>query len=181
MPEYQTTANDIYMIRGNGKVEVALYTAGEASWLDVGAVTDLSIEEQLTVGTEENDNADNVDRVSKQEVSISFTQIELLNLDVWETIRNGLDTIVMDSTETKIFSGNQTELPQLMLRITTKNDGRPVYFTAYKCQPQKGFTFEYQADDADDRRIKNPLEFLGRTDSNRNGYVWEIESDFFVG
>lgn len=181
MPDYQTVVNNLNVIRGNGLLEVANYTSSDPTWFSVGAIQGLSVEEQLTIAKEENDNADSTDRAAKQEVVISFTQLELLNLDVWEIIRGNLDTIVVDSNETKIFSGNKTDLPEFMVRVTTSNSDTPFYLTAYRCTLQKGFTFEYQKDDAEDPRIKNPMEILGKTDSTRNGYVWELESEGFRG
>ena len=181
MAEFQTTVNNLNVIRGNGLVEVANYVKGDPDWFNVGAVTDLSVEEDLTVAKEENDNADSTDRVAKQEVKIAFVQLEILNLNVWEIMRGEIDTIVQDSSETKIFSGDKTNIPELMVRITTKNSGTPFYFTAYRATLQKGFAFAYQKDDGEDARIKNPVELLGKTDSYRKGYVWEIESDGFNG
>jgi hypothetical protein len=84
----------------------------------------------------------------------------------------------MDSTNTKIQSGNKSALPYFMVRITTKNDGNPVYLTAYKCQINKGYGFDYKKDDDDDRRMETPVEILASTDSTRNGFVWDIEGAF---
>lgn len=179
MAEYQTVVNNLDVIRGNGLVEVAAYTSGTPSWKNVGAITGLAIEEALTISKEENDNADSTDRASKQEVKIKFTQLEIMNLDVWQILRGSLDTVVTDSNETKIFSGDKSVIPEFMVRVTTKNDGRAFYLTAYRCTLAKGFTFEYQKDDADDRRLKNPVEITGKTDANRSGYVWEIMSDYY--
>lgn len=178
MAEYQTTINNLNVIRGSGLLEVAPYIDGNPSWVSAGAIKGLSAEEIFSIAKEENDNADSTDRINKQEIKITFTQLELLNLDVWEIMRSTLDDIVMGSETTKIFSGAATEIPYFMARITTKNNGEPFYLTAYKCQLQKGFNFQYQKDDGEDTRIQNPLEILGRTDSNRNGYVWEIEGAF---
>jgi len=100
---------------------------------------------------------------------------------VWEILRGDLDTIVMDSSETKIFSGNKNTLSKFMLRVTTKNDDRPVYFTAYKCNLQKGFSFQFQKDDSENRVLQNPIELIAKQDSARNDYVWELNSDYFEG
>lgn len=178
MAEYQTTVNNLNVIRGSGLVEVAPYIDGNFSWVSVGAVKGLSVEELFTVAKEENDNADSTDRINKQEIKIAFTQLELLNLDAWEIMRSTLDTIEMGSDSTKIFSGNATEIPYFAVRITTKNSGSPFYLTGYKCQLQKGFNFQYQKDDGEDTRIQNPVEILGRTDPYRNNFVWEIEGAF---
>ncbi|UCF13192.1 MAG: hypothetical protein JSW06_02765 [Thermoplasmatales archaeon] len=181
MPEFQTTVNNNLVVRGSGKLEVAPYTSGTPAWVNVGAIKSLVTNEELTVSEEENDNADSTSRVSKQEVTISFIQLELLNLDVWEIMRGSIDTIIQDSNETKILSGNKSDVPKFMVRITTKNDSKTLYFMAYNCTIKSGFTFEYQADEAEDARIQNPLEILCKTDSNRNGLVFEIESNYFVG
>lgn len=178
MAEYQTTINNLNVIRGSGLVEVATYIDGVPTWYDVGAVKDLSVEEEVAVGREENDNADSTDRINKQELKIGFTQLEILNLDVWEIIRGSLDTIEMGSDTTKIFSGNKTEIPFFMLRITTKNSDSPFYFTAYKCNIGKGFSFQYQKDDGEDTRIQNPIELVAKQDPYRNDYVWEMEGGF---
>ena len=105
----------------------------------MGAIKGLSVEENFVVSKEENDNADSTDRVNKQEISIKFTQLEMLNLDAWEIMRSSLDTIEMGSDSTKILSGNKTEIPIFMVRVTTKNNGSPLYFMAYKCNMQKCF------------------------------------------
>ena len=181
MPEYQTTVDNAKVIRGSGLVEVANYTTGEPTWFTVGAITGLTIEEQMAIAKEENDNADSTDRVAKQEVVISFTMVELFRTDALEIMRSGLDTIVIDSNETKVFSGNSTELPIFMVRTTTLNNGTPYYFMAYKCNLQKGFSHEFPADDAEDARVKEAVEIIGKTDSNRNGYVYHRESEGFIG
>lgn len=178
MAEYQTTVNNLNVIRGSGLVEVAPYIDGNPTWVSVGAVKGLSVEEIFTIAKEENDNADSTDRINKQEIKIAFTQLEILNLDVWEILRSTLDTITMESQTTKIQSGNATEIPYFMVRITTANNGSPFYFISYKCQLQKGFNFQYAKDDGEDARIQNPVEILGRTDANRGGFVWEIEGGF---
>lgn len=178
MAEYQTTVNNLNVVRGNGLLEVAPYIDGNPSWVSVGAIKGLSVEEIFSVAKEENDNADSTDRINKQEVSIKFTQLEILNLDVWEILRGDLDTIEMGSDSTKIYSGDKTAIPTFMARITTANGGEPFYFTAYKCQMQKGFSFQYQKDDGDDTRLQNPIEVLGRQDPYRGNFVWELEGEF---
>lgn len=84
----------------------------------------------------------------------------------------------MESNNVKIQSGNKQTIPYCMIRTTTKNGSTPFYFTAYRCNIQKGFSFEYQKDDADDTRLKNAIELIGKTDPNRGDLVWEIQSDF---
>ena len=139
---------------------------------------DLSVVENAPIAKEENDNADSTDRINKQEVTIAFTQVEILNLDVWEAMRGSLDTITMESQTTKIQSGNNNEIPYCMIRLTTKNNDNTFYFTAYRCNIQKGFEFEYQKDDGDDTRLKNSVELIGKTDPNRGDFVWELEAPF---
>ena len=178
MPQYQTTVDNLNVIRGNALLEVAPYTSGDPSWISVGAITDLSISEEIQVASEENDNADSTDRVNKQEVMISFTQIEILKTDVWEALRGELDTITQESQTTKIQSGNKSEIPYCMIRTTTLNGSEPFYFIAYKCNIRKGFEFAFQPDNAEDTRIKNSVELIGKTDSNRGGLVYELEGYF---
>ena len=182
MAEYQTTSTDLNLIRGSGKVEVANYTTGDPVWHDVGGIIGLSVTENVTVSTEEFDNAVYNKRLTKQEVTIGFTQLELLNLDTWEIVRGGVDTITQESNNVKIQSGNKSQLDDFMVRITTKNDDNgPVYFMAYRCTMNKGLELAYQKDDGEDRRMQNSVEFLARSDSARGDLVWEIESTAFNG
>jgi hypothetical protein len=178
MAEFQTVATDLNMVRGSGKVEVAPYTAGDPEWVDAGAIVGLTATEQTTVAVEENDNADSNRRISKQEVLVAFTQLELLNLDVWEIMRGNLDTIQMESQTTKILSGDKTTLNDFMVRITTKNDDKTFTLIIYKANINKGWELAYQKDDGEDTRLQNTVELLGRTDANRGDLVYEIESYF---
>lgn len=178
MAEFQTVATDLNMVRGSGKIEVAPYTTGDPVWVNAGAMVGLTITEQTTIAVEENDNADSNRRVSKQEILVSFTQLEILNLDVWEITRGNLDTVTQESQTTKIQSGAANTIADFMVRITTKNDDSPVYLIVYKANINKGFEFSYQKDDGEDTRLQNTVEFLGRTDSARGGFVYEIEGPF---
>ena len=180
MADYQTTVTNLNLVRGSGKVEVAPYTTGDPSWIDVGGITGLSVIENMTIATEEYDNAVFSKTVSKQEVTIAFTQLEILNLDVWEVVRGiNLDTITMESQTVKIQSGNKSTLPNFMVRVTTKNDDNgPIYFIAYYCQINKGIEFAYQKDDGEDRRLQNPVELIARADPGRGDLVYELEGPF---
>lgn len=178
MAEFQTTVNNLNVVRGNALVEIAPYTSGDPSWVSVGAVMDLNVTENAPIAKEENDNADSTDRINKQELTISFTQVEILNLDVWEAMRGSLDTITMESQTTKIQSGSKNEIPYCMIRLTTKNNSNTFYLVAYRCNIQKGFEFSYQKDDGDDTRLKNNVELIAKTDPNRGGFVYEIEAPF---
>lgn len=179
MAQYQTTSTDLNLIRGSGKVEVAPYTTSDPAWVDVGGIIGLTFNETMTVSTEEFDNAVYNKRVSKQEVVIGFTQLEHANLDVWEIVRGAIDTITMESQNVKIQSGNKSQLPDFMLRITTKNDDNgPFYFMAYKCTLNKGFEYSFQKDDGEDRRLQNSVEIVARSDSARGDFVFEIEGPF---
>lgn len=179
MSEHQTTATSLNIIRGSGKVEVANYTTGDPTWFDAGGIIGLSVVENMTISMEEYDNAVYIKRVSKQEVTIAFTQLELLNLDVWEIMRSDLDTITQESQTTKIQSGAATELNDFMVRITTLNDDNgPVYFMAYRCNVNKGFEWTYAKDDGEDRRLQNAVEIIGRSDPDRGDFVYEIEAPF---
>ena len=178
MAEYQTTVDNLNVVRGNALLEIAPYTSGDPVWTSVGAITDLAITEETQIASEENDNADSTDRVNKQEVMISFTQLEILDLDVWEAMRGSLDTITQESQTTKIQSGNKSGIPYCMIRTTTKNGEEPFYFIAYRCNIRKGFEFAFQPDDAEDTRLKNTVELIGKTDPNRGGLVWELQGYF---
>jgi hypothetical protein len=182
MAEYQTTSTDLNLIRGSGKIEVAPYIDGDPTWFDVGGIIGLTVTENQVISTEEFDNAVYNKRVSKQEVTIAFTQLELLNLDVWEIMRGNLDTITQETNNVKIQSGNKSTINDFMVRITTKNDDNgPIYFMAYRCTINKGFELAYQKDDGEDRRLQNAVEILGRSDANRGDLVYEIESTAFNG
>lgn len=182
MAEYQTTSTELNLIRGSGKVEVANYTSGDPTWYDVGGIIGLTVNENQVISTEEFDNAVYNKRVSKQELIIGFTQLEILNLDVWEIIRGGIDTITQESNNVKIQSGNKSTLNDFMVRVTTKNDDNgPIYLMAYRCTINKGFELAYQKDDGEDRRMQNAVEILARSDSARGDLVYEIQSTAFNG
>jgi len=179
MSEYQTTVTALNLIRGSGKLEVAAYTTGDPSWVDVGGITGLSVVENLTIANEEYDNAVPSKTVSKQELVVSGVQLEILNLDVWEIIRGDLDTIVQESQTSKIQSGDKSVLPNFMVRVTTKNDDNgSIYLIGYYCNINKGFEFAYQKDDGEDRRLQNSFEFVGRGDPGRGSKVYELEGPF---
>jgi hypothetical protein len=183
MPEYQTTVqNDLNILRGNGLVEVSRYKE-TPEWFNVGAITDLVAEEELTISAEENHNTDSEDRVTKQRLKITFNQLEPLNLDVWEIMRAGddyLDTITMNSDQTTIKSGNRSSLPVFMTRITTKNDGKQLVLTGFKCNLTAGFNWCYKADDDEDRRMPSPIELICKpdtlynADAEGNGFVYSL-------
>lgn len=178
MAEFQTVATSLNMVRGSAKIEVAPYTTGDPSWVDVGAAVGISAVEEVTIATEENDNADSEDRISKQELRISFTRFEVLNLDAWEIMRSSLDTITMESNTTKIQTGNKSTIPRFMVRLTTKNSGGTFYVVAYRCNIVKGMEFSYQKDDSEDTRIQDSVEIIAKTDSARGGLVFELEGPF---
>lgn len=179
MAEYQTVATDLNLIRGSGKVEVAQYTTGDPTWFDAGGIIGLTAAENIVISQEEYDNAEYTKRVSKQEVTVGFTQLELLNLDIWEIMRGGLDVVTQESQTSKIKSGNATVLNEFMVRITTLNDDNgPFYLIVYKCTINKGFELTFPKDDGEDRRIQNAVEIMGRVDTGRGGFVYEIEAPF---
>ncbi len=94
MGEFQTTIQDPgAILRGSGKLEIAA-VAAVPSWLDVGAIGDLSWKEELEVNAEENANVEAEDRVTKQTVTLSFKQLEALSDAVHTLVRGGLDTRV---------------------------------------------------------------------------------------
>lgn len=188
MGEYQTTVQDVTaIVRGSGKIEVAAYQdypggyfadpgSGGPEWFNVGAASGINIEELVETAEEENDNTENDRRATRQQLKGTFVQHEPLNLDVWKTLRESLDTITDTSDSFKVKSGNKSEIPKFVFRITVKNDGRPFYLIGYRCNITKGFTFALPADDADDRRVKNPVEFECLADSLYNdGLVYEFE------
>ncbi len=76
----------------------------------------------------------------------------------------------------KYVSGDKAELPWFMVRITTKNDGNPFYFTAYKCKIRRGKKFTYAKDDDKDRRVKMPIEIVCKPDPlYHSSLVYETE------
>ena len=187
MAEWQTTIQDATaIIRGSGKVEVAAFqnypggywadpVDGGPEWFDIGAVSGLKFEEILEVNAEENDNVKATDRVTKQEAKIAFNMHEPFNYDVWKTMRESLDTITDTSDSFEIESGNKSELPIFIMRITTKNDGRTFWTILYYCNIAKGFNLEFPKDDAEDRRLKPAMEVNCRADDDYNsGMVYKI-------
>ncbi len=79
----------------------------------------------------------------------------------------------------KYQSGDQSELPWFMARITTKNDGSAHYFVGYKCKIRAGKKFTFPKDDDTDRRVKVPIEIVCKPDSTYNsGMIYEtVQSD----
>jgi len=183
MPEFQTTVqSDLNILRGNALIEVSRYKA-TPEWINVGAITDLVAEEELAIAAEENHNTDSEDKVTKQRLKVTFNQLEPLNLDVWEIMRGGddaLDTITLNSNETTIKSGNKSTLPSFMIRLTTKNDGKQLILTGFKCNLTLGFNWAYKPDDDEDRRMPSPVEIICKpdptynADADGNGYVWSM-------
>lgn len=92
MAEYQTTVQDTgAILRGSGKLEVAV-VAASPSWVNVGAITGLKLEEAMEVNAEENDNTDSEERVTKQTATLSCTMMEPLRDPVRTILRGDLDT-----------------------------------------------------------------------------------------
>ena len=132
----------------------------------------------MSVNAEENDNVDSEDVVTKQTAKISFNQHEPMRLDVLKTMRDGLDTITDSSDSFEIESGDSTTLPKFIIRITGLNDGYTFWLIGYKANIAKGFMFEFQKDDAEDRRIKQPIEINLKTDPTyNNGMVYKLHYD----
>lgn len=65
----------------------------------------------------------------------------------------------------KYQSGDKTVLPWFLCRVTTKNDGSPHVTTIYKCKIKVGKKWTYPKDDDTDRRVKVPLEIIGKPDA----------------
>jgi len=188
MPEFQTVIQDsTALFRGSGKLEVAAYQdypggffadsgSGGPEWFDVGAIAELNLEEQWTLSEEEYDNVESEDAVTKQNVVITFNQYEVASEDVWKAMRESLDTITDTSESWNIKSGNKSTMPKFVSRITTKNDDKPFYYIGYRSNLRKGFTFAFQKDDGEDRRVFNPVEIICKTDSLYNsGLVFEMD------
>ena len=116
--------------------------------------------------------------ISKWDIKLAFTFKELLNLDVWELLYGTLIDVEVESNETTISGGHNTQIPNFMSKITTLNDGSPVYFTLYKCNLIVPFSLEYKKDDGDDRIINSPVEIMGKTDPYRGGKVFDIRGAF---
>lgn len=175
---FQTVVDNLNVMRGNALLEIAPYVDGNPAWVSVGAISDLEVTLDASVAKEENDNADSTDRFNKQELQIKFSQIELLKLDVWEILYGDLVDIEMESDSTQISGGHKSAIPYFMTRLTTENDSRIFKLTAYKCNLQKLFSMKYAKDDAEDNRIKIPVEIVGKTDPYRANKVWNIEGPF---
>ncbi len=178
MSQFQTVINNLNVMRGNGLLSLAKYTTGSPEWVEVGAIAGLKIEPDAPVAREENDNADATERFNKIEFKIAFVQLEVLKLETWEILYDGLADIKMNSATTEIDIGHLSQIPTIMVKIETVNDGKHLEAQFFKCSLAKLFSFEYQKDEADDARIKNPIELLAKSDSNRANKVVHLEGDF---
>jgi len=76
-------------------------------------------------------------------------------------------------------TGDKSELTKFMARITTLNDDDTFVVTAYYGNIKKGFSLDYQKDDANDRRVGLPVEFIFKTlpdtlgNAANQGKVWD--------
>jgi hypothetical protein len=178
MAQFQTIVNNLNVMRGNGVLSLAKYTTGEPEWIEAGAIADLNIDPDAPVAREENDNADATERFNKIEFKIGFTQLELLKLEIWEILYDGLADINMNSSTTEIDIGHLSQIPTIMCKIETENDGKHLEAQFFKCSLAKLFSFKYAKDDAEDARIKNPIELLAKSDANRANKVVHLEGNF---
>ena len=277
MAEFQTSVQKLLaVLRGGGKLELSPYQAVPA-WVNCGALSGLKVKENLTMGKEENDNADaDENNVSAQDLDLEATLHEYLNGAVWDILRGGFDkkTVTPGTTvtgasfvvpsgftfskgylipfknadgsaptitaatgttdgaltadddyllqpngdgtwnivpldnagassslsttaqtltftitytpaaEVTYQSGSKTEIPYVMARITTKNDGVPFYFTGYKGMISGGNEFSYPKDSDADRRVKCPIKLkfmsdpLYHADTNGNGFIYELKGGY---
>lgn len=94
MPEYQTTIQDATaIIRGSGMIEFNAVSASPTWPVKVGAVSGLSLEEQIEEGKEENDNCTPDTFFVKRNFKLAFTKHEALSQAFHELIRGTLDTV----------------------------------------------------------------------------------------
>lgn len=85
----------------------------------------------------------------------------------------------------KYQSGAGTTLPYFMMRLTTKNNGKPFYFVGYKGKLAKGKEISYPKDSDQDRRHKYPVSVSFKPDtiyhldsSTGNGFLYETEGAY---
>ena len=162
------------ILRGSGMLEVAKY--GESDWFNIGAISNIIVDENFNVYTAEDDTVYEKDYVTNQNIKLSFVQHEALNTDVYNVIR-GVDTIteVLDGTneQIKIESGNLTDLNEIKARITTKIGGSLFYFIFYRGFTVKGKGFNYKQDaGTDDTRIKQNVEIMFMPDSANSDNIY---------
>lgn len=92
MSEFQTTVQKLSAIlRGSGKLRLSPYQAVPA-FVNCGALSGLKVKESLTMGKEENDNADaDENNVSGQDLELEAMLHEFLSAAVWDILRGGFD------------------------------------------------------------------------------------------
>lgn len=108
MSEYQTTPNDITAImRGSGMIEFDEVSDSPTWPVKVGAVSGLSLEEQIEEGKEENDNCSPETFFVKRPWKLAFTKHEALNQAFHELVRGSLDTVT-ETAGTLVEDATQT-------------------------------------------------------------------------
>jgi len=126
MPEYQTSQRPELRLRGSALVEVAAYSKNPI-WKSFGAITGLKSTENLTIAAEEVGNAAPIDRVTVQDVTIEFSQLELLDQSCLEIIRGGFDNFTtiagIEDTKTQAFSAGTTEADEAYVLQYQMGDG----------------------------------------------------------
>lgn len=80
------------------------------------------------------------------------------------------------------YSGSKTILPDFMVRITTKNNGKMFRITFFKAKIKIGKKFSFPKDGDSDSRVKAPLEIACQQDplyhldpETGNGFLYMIE------
>jgi hypothetical protein len=168
MARYQTSVQEpLSLIYGNAILEVQPRGASEA-WINLGAIRDLSVTENITPTQLAGDNADIVKYVSAHTLTISFTQLEIIRDEVREVLRGAFDERVDGATDYTIYTGGRSTLPEFEARLTNVNeDGAVVELTAYRCSVDQGYNFAYQSDMAEDPIVTNELAMTAIIDQDR--------------
>jgi len=163
--------NDI--LRGSGMLEIALY--GSDDWFNVGAISDMSFNEDFDTYMAEDDTIYEKNYVVNQNVSFGFTQHEALNSDVYAVLR-GVDTITEQLSgtdeEIKITSGDLTDLNEIKARITTKLGDNTFYVYFHRGFVTNGKGFRYQGDGSEDSRVNQEWEIIFLPDSTNSDQIY---------
>lgn len=162
------------VLRGSGMLEIALY--GSDDWYNVGAVSEINVEETIEKYEAEDDTVYESHYSTAQNIKISFNQHEVLNSDIYSILR-GIDTITeeLDGTteQIKIVSGNLTDLNEIKCRITSKLGNDLFYFIFHRGYVNNGKGFSYKSDvSEDDNRIKQKVEIVFLPDSSNSDEIY---------
>ena len=92
MAQYNNSVSNPYMeLKGSALVSIAAYTSGTPVYYNIGPVRGIEVKEDLTSVDIEFDNTDKRKYVSRQEMTVTFQQMQRLNPAILQILRNGVD------------------------------------------------------------------------------------------